>query len=172
MKLKNIKASFIFNQNLIEKKSGCAKCIFKEGDVTYIIYTHTPHLLNVTGVKSIAQLKTCKAEMEERFHIKIIEYKIDNLFFSKKDNKNIDLDRLCQYLHDHEKYYASYCHELFPGMHLLPKDKLYPTIVLFRTGSFTLMGSKNLDFIFESESFVKSLIKMFEKPRLLKKVKN
>ena len=110
--------------------------------------------------------------MEERFHIKIIEYKIDNLFFSKKDNKNIDLDRLCQYLHDHEKYYASYCHELFPGMHLLPKDKLYPTIVLFRTGSFTLMGSKNLDFVFESESFVESLIKMFEKQRLLKKVKN
>ena len=90
----------------------------------------------------------------------------------KKDNKNIDLDRLCQYLHDHEKYYASYCHELFPGMHLLPKNKLYPTIVLFRTGSFTLMGSKNLDFVFESESFVESLIKMFEKPRLLKKVKN
>ena len=91
MKLKNIKASFIFNQNLIEKKSGCAKCIFKEGDVTYIIYRHTPHLLNVTGVKSIAQLKTCK----ERFAIKIIECKVDNLFFSKKDNKNIDLDILC-----------------------------------------------------------------------------
>ena len=59
-------------------------------------------------------------------------------------------------------------HELFLGMHLLPKDELYPTIVLFRTGSFTLMGSKNLDNIFESESFLKSLIKMFEKPRLLK----
>ena len=82
MKLKNIKASFIFNQNLIEKKSGCAKCIFKEGDVTYIIYRHTPHLLNVTGVKSIAQLKTCKAEMEERFDIKIIEYKICLLYTS------------------------------------------------------------------------------------------
>ena len=67
MKLKNIKASFIFNQNLIENKSGCGKCIFKEGGVTYIIYTH------VTGVKSIAQLKTCRAEMEERFHIKIID---------------------------------------------------------------------------------------------------
>ena len=45
MKLKNIKASFLVNQNFIEKKSGCKKCIFKEGDVTYIIYTHTPYLL-------------------------------------------------------------------------------------------------------------------------------
>ena len=85
--------------------------------------------------------------MEERFDIKIIKYKIDHLFFSKKDHRNIDLDKLYQYLHSHEKYYASYCHELFPGMHLLPKDELYPTIVLFRTGSVTLMGSKNLLFI-------------------------
>ena len=144
----------------------------KGGNVAYTIYTHTPHLLNVTGVKSIAQLKTCKCEMEEKFDNKIIKYKIDNLIFSKRDNKKKYLDRLCQYSHGYEKYYASYCHELFPGMHLLPKNKLYPTIVLFRTGSFTLMGSKNLNFIFESESFVKSLIKMFEKPRLLKKVKN
>ena len=163
MKLKNIKASFIFNQDLVEKKSGCGKFIFKEGNVTYTIYKHTPHLLNVTGVKSIAQLKTCKGEMEGRFNAEIIEDRVDNLFFSKKDNKNIDLDKLCKYLHGHEKYYASYVHELFPGMHLLPKDKMYPTIVLFRTGSFTLMGSKNLDFVFESEIFVESLIDMFQK---------
>ena len=32
--------------------------------------------------------------------------------------------------------------------------------------------SKLFDYIFESESFVKSLIKMFEKPRLLKEVRN
>ena len=48
-------------------------------------------------------------------------------------------------------------------VHLLPKDKMYPTIVLFRTGSFTLMGSTNLDFVFESESFIKSLIERFNK---------
>ena len=90
---------------------------------SFIHNTHAPHLLKVTGVKSIAQLKTCKAEMEERFDIKIIKYKIDHLFFSKKkDHRNIDLDKLYQYLHGHEKYYASYCHELFMGMHRLPKD--------------------------------------------------
>ena len=94
MKLKNIKASFIFNQDLVEKKSGFEKFIFKEGNVTYTIYKHTPHLLNVTGVKSIAQLKNCKGEMEERFDAEIIEDRVDNLFFSKKDNKNIDLDEM------------------------------------------------------------------------------
>ena len=94
---------------------------------------------------------------------KIKEERIDNLFFSKKDKKNIDLDQLSIYLHGHTKYFASYTHELFPGMHLLPKDKSFPTIVLFRTGSFTLMGSKNLNAIFESEAFVESIIDMFKK---------
>ena len=163
MKLKNIKASFIFDQNLIEGKSGTEKFIFKEQNVTYTIYKHTPHLLNVTGVKSIAQLMNCKSDMEERFNKKIIQERVDNLFFSKKDNKNLDMDQLHQYLKGNELYHASYVHELFPGMHLLPKNKLYPTIVLFRTGSFTLMGSKDLDCIFESESFVKRLIERFDK---------
>ena len=163
MKLKNIKASFIFDQNLIEGKSGTEKFIFKEQNVTYTIYKHTPHLLNVTGVKSIAQLMNCKSDMEERFNKKIIQERVDNLFFSKKDNKNLDMDQLHQYLEGNELYYASYVHELFPGMHLLPNNKLYPTIVLFYTGSFTLMGSTDLECIFESESFVESLIKKFDK---------
>ena len=98
MKLKNIKASFIFNQNLIEGKSGTEKFIFKEENVTYTIYKHTPHLLNVTGVKSIAQLMNCRGNMEERFNKKIIQERVDNLFFSKKDNRNLDMDQLHQYL--------------------------------------------------------------------------
>ena len=163
MKLKNIKASFIFDQNLIKEKSGTEKFIFKEQNVTYTIYKHTPYLLNITGVKSIAQLMNCRSDMEERFESEIIEYRVDNLFFSKKDNKNLDMDQLHQYLEGNELYHASYVHELFPGMHLLPKNKLYPTIVLFRTGSFTLMGSKDLDCIFESESFVERLIERFDK---------
>ena len=100
MKLKNIKASFIFNQDLVEKKSGTGKVHFKEGNVTYTIYKHTPHLLNLTGVKSIGQLKTCKVEMEERFDGEIVEDRVDNLFFSKKDIKNLDMDKLHLYLHE------------------------------------------------------------------------
>ena len=102
MKLKNIKASFIFDQNLIEEKSGTEKFIFKEKNVTYTIYKHTPHLLNVTGVKSIAQLLNCKSDMEERFNEKIIQERVDNLFFSKKDNKSLDMDQLCHYLKENE----------------------------------------------------------------------
>jgi len=60
MKLKNIKASFIFGEDLIEKRSGTDKLIFKDKNVTFTIYKHTPGLLNVTGVKSLAQLKTVR----------------------------------------------------------------------------------------------------------------
>ena len=91
MKLKNIKASFIFNQNLIEEKSGTEKFIFKEQNVTYTIYKHTPYLLNITGVKSIAQLMNCRSDMEERFESEIIEDRVDNLFFLKKDNNKLEL---------------------------------------------------------------------------------
>ena len=46
---------------------------------------------------------------------------------------------------------------------MIPKPKTYPTILLFRSGSYTLMGGKSLEAIFESERFVKSLIDEFEK---------
>ena len=95
MKLKNIKASFIFDQNLIEGKSGTEKFIFKEKNVTYTIYKHTPHLLNVTGVKSIAQLLNCKSDMEERFSKSIIQERVDNLFFSKNAAKRDNEGAVC-----------------------------------------------------------------------------
>ena len=58
---------------------------------------------------------------------------------------------------------VNYHQELFPGMHLLPKDKKYPTIGLFRSGSFTMMGSTCMVSIIESEAFLHSLIQTFKK---------
>lgn len=87
MKLKNIKASFIFSEDLTEKRSGTDKLIFRKKNVTFTIYKHTPHLLNITGVKSLTQLKNCKEEMEKHFGKKIKKERIDNLFFQKKIRK-------------------------------------------------------------------------------------
>jgi TATA-box binding protein (TBP) (component of TFIID and TFIIIB) len=42
-----------------------------------------------------------------------------------------------------------------------PRNKTYPTILLFRTGSYTLMGGKSFDAIKKSESFVKMLVQKF-----------
>ena len=44
-----------------------------------------------------------------------------------------------------------------------PRNKIYPTILLIRTGSYTLMGGKSVDSIIESESFVKMLLQKYIK---------
>ena len=163
MQIKNIKASFIFSEDLIEGKRTKEMFTSKQKDVVLTIYKHTPNLLNITGIKSFGHLVLTKEEMEKKFNKSISEMRIDNIFLSKKNHMNIDLNRIFDYLKGHEKFYASYVHELFPGMHLKPKDKTFPTIGLFRTGSFTMMGSKNVDAICESEMFVNSLIERFEK---------
>ena len=90
IKFKNIKASLIFTKNWIERKSVTEKVIFKEQNVTYTNYKHTytPHLLYVTGVKSIAQLVKCRDDMMKQCEAKTIEEKVNNVFFSKKDHKD------------------------------------------------------------------------------------
>ena len=69
MKLKNVKASFILNQNLIEKNSGTEKFMFKEQSIN----------IHHTVVKSITQLMKCWEEMMKRINEKIILKMGDNL---------------------------------------------------------------------------------------------
>ena len=114
-------------------------------------------------MKSLQEIEQQKLAMEELFKQKIINVKIDNMFFSKKDKKNLDMCLLYNYLKENKNYFCNYNIELFAGMYLHPINKLYPTILLFRTGSYTLMGGKSLKYIHESEHFVKDLIQMFKK---------
>jgi hypothetical protein len=52
----NIKAGFIFENNVVEniKKR---QLIWKNGNVTFTIYKHSPKLINVAGVKSAIELE-------------------------------------------------------------------------------------------------------------------
>ena len=164
MELKNLKASFIFSKDLINKEShSIKKDIFKIDNATFTIYKHTPTLLNVTGIKSLDELKKYKKILEKKYIQSAVKVRIDNTFFSKKNCKNIDLDKIYTHMKNYRGYDVIFNREIFPGMHMIPKPRTYPTILLFRTGSYTLMGGKSLDAIFESERFVKSLIEKFEK---------
>ena len=61
IQLKNLKASFIFKENLLFKeKQSSKKVIFKFEHMTFTIYKHTPTLLNVTGVRSLEELINVK----------------------------------------------------------------------------------------------------------------
>ena len=161
MKLNNIKASFIFENNVVNNRS--KQIIWKSGNFTFTIYEHTPKLINITGVKSAIEMEQQKTLIEKMFKQKVLKVRIDNTFFSKKDYKNIDMPSLYKYMLENKDYFVNYNVEIFAGMYLHPSKKLYPTILVFRTGSYTLMGGKSLEKIYESEQFIQDLIQKFKK---------
>ena len=114
-------------------------------------------------MRSLQEIKQQKLAMEKLFNQNIISVTIDNIFYSKKDNKNLDMHSLYNYLKGRKDYFCNYNIELFAGMYLHPANKIYPTILVFRTGSYTLLGGKSMKVILESENFVTDLIHKFEK---------
>ena len=161
MKIKNIKVRFIFEKDVIVKSN--SQIIWRNGKSTFSIYKDARNFINVTGLKSLQEIKQQKLVVEKLFKQKITTVKIDNIFYSKKDYKNLDMHSLYSYLKDRKDFFCNYNIELFAGMILHPANKNYPTILLFRTGSYTLMGGKSMKLILESEKFVIDLIRMFEK---------
>ena len=161
MKVKNIKVRFIFDKDVIVKSK--RQIIWRNGKSTFSIYRGATNFINVTGLKSVQEIKQQKLAMEKLFKQNIISVKIDNIFYSKKDSKNVDMGSLYNYLKGRKDYFCNYNIELFAGMYLHPSNKVYPTILLFRTASYTLMGCKSMKLILESENFVQDLIHMFEK---------
>ena len=95
----------------------------------------------------------------------MLKVRIENMFYSQKNFQNIDLIKVHEFLQNNELFHVDYNVELFAGMYLLPKNKQYPTIIFFRTGSYTKMGGKQLKIVKECETFVKSLIERFDKKR-------
>ena len=118
-------------------------------------------MINVTGLKSAEEIEQQKSVIEEMFQQNVLKVRIDNTFFSKKDYTNIDMSSLYKHLKENKDYFVSYNIELFPGMYLHPKDKQYPTMILFRTGSYTMMGGKSIKVVYESELFLKTLIEKY-----------
>ena len=161
MKIKNIKVRFLFKSDIIEKQK--KQIIWKNGKFTFSIYGGATKFINVTGLKNSREIKQQKLLVEEIYQQKVISVKIDNIFYSKKDYKNIDMNSLYSYFKENKDYFCNYNIEMFAGMYLHPSNKLYPTILVFRTGSYQIMGGKSLKLIYKSEIFVKELIQMFEK---------
>ena len=65
--------------------------------------------------------------------------------FSQKNYRNIDLPRVYESMQNNKNFLVEYNVELFAGMYFKPKQKHYPTILFFLTGSFTMMGGRNED---------------------------
>ena len=106
MKLSNIKVSFFFQYDLIDNIE--SKVMWKYRSFSYTIYQHTKKLLNITGAKSKADIQQQKISMEKMFHQKVLKVRIDNVFFSQKHYKNLDMCALYEYLRMNQNFFIDY----------------------------------------------------------------
>ena len=164
MKLRNIKASLILKEKVCEQKKG-KNYIFKCESFTFTIYHHTPYLVNVTGVRSFERLKLAQQIIEDKLQQTVKEVRIDNTFFSQKNYRNVDLGQVYNFMQNNEKFHIDYNVELFAGMYFHPKKPKYPTLLFFRTGSFTMIGGKDMKIIRRCKTFVNNLIETFDKTK-------
>ena len=139
------------------------KYIFKHYGFTFTIYHRTPYLVNVTGVKSFERMNIAKQIIEEKLQKSVKKVRIDNTFFSQKNYRNVDLAQVYMFMQNYEDFLVDYNCELFAGMYFKPKKPNYPTILFFRTGSYTMMGGKCMTHIKSSETFVNKLIEKYDK---------
>ena len=160
MSIKNIKASFILEEKVTVPSKNC---IFKQDNVVYTINPHVKNLVNVTGIKRFEQLEIAKKIIESKLKQKVVNVRIDNTFFSKKNYENVDMVKVYKFMQNNSLFHVDYNVELFAGMYLKPKTTVYPTILFFRTGSYTILGAKKKDILLECQTFVNNLITMFNK---------
>ena len=160
MSIKNIKASFLLEDKI---DTPSKKCIFKRDNVVFTIYPRVGNLVNVTGIKRFEQLEIAKKIIESKLKRKVEKVRIDNIFFSKKNYENVDMVKVYKFMQNNPLFHVDYNIELFAGMYLKPKMSEYPTILFFRTGSYTMMGAKKKDILIECQIFVNNLILMFNK---------
>ena len=138
---------------------------FKQDTFTFNIYRHSPYLVNVTGVKTFERLKLARQIVEEKLQQQVLKVRIDNTFYSQKNYRNVDLIKVYEFMQHHDTFRVDYNVELFAGMYFHPKKVNYPTILFFRTGSYTMMGGKQWKILKDCERFVKTLIEMFDKKK-------
>ena len=166
MKVNNIKCSVHSSKSIFDGKlHKNKKYTTSFGNATLIVYGHSPLLINITGLKSMKEIQTLKKYLEVVYNVKCSDVKVDNIFYSHKDCCNIDMNALYYHLRQHHKdnYVIDYNIELFPGLYMKSKTKGLPTLILFRTGSYTILGCKSIEMVIKYKTFVCNTLKSFYK---------
>ena len=166
MKVNNIKCSLHSSKSIFEGKlHKNKKYTTSFGNATLIVYGHSPLLINITGLKSMKEIHTIQKYLEVAYNVKCSDVKVDNIFYSHKDCCNIDMNALYYHLRQHHKdnYVIDYNIELFPGLYMKSKTKGLPTLILFRTGSYTILGCKSIEMVIKYKTFVCNTLKSFYK---------
>ena len=160
MKIHNIKLSFYFLDNLVTKEKSNRKVIDKLiGNVTTTIYTHTPFLVNCTGIRSREQINEIQSFLEEKYGVKCSHYQIDTTFMQTKSGIGLNLQKVYDLAKSryHTLYRPSVQPELYSRLSLKAINKDYPTINLFTTGTVQFLGGKSFRCIQESQDIVRAI---------------
>ena len=159
MKICNIKISLKFKHPFYKKEKSKKKIVSKVKSWTMIQYLHSPHLVNLTGLKSSDEVVHAIDFIEKEYQNECIHSQIDCCMISHRDNKRIKLcDAVNELKNVTNLFYVNFDPELFTGCFLKPHDRSYPTINLFHTGSYQLFGGKSIEKIEESVKIVSQLI--------------
>ena len=166
MKVNNIKCTLQSSHSIFEeklKKNKKYKISFANANL--IIYGHSPLLINMTGLKSMKEVETTRKYIEVVYNVQCRDLRVDNIFYSHKDCLNIDMTALYYHLRQHhnDNHFIDYNIELFPGLYMKSKIKGLPSLILFRTGSFIIMGCKSKEILIKYKTFVSNIFKLFTK---------
>ena len=104
-------------------------------------------LINVTGLRHLQQIDQVKRKVEARFNLTVCHVKVDNMLLARKCYANFNIARListCEKLFK-PTHHIIYDILLFRGVYILPKEKHNPSLIVFRTGSFTCMVKRIRD---------------------------
>ena len=154
MKLKNLKVQFKIEKKIHFETS---RHIFLVDSASCTVYSHSKNILHITGIKSFFHLDQIKMRINRMFHL--VSYKIDNQFYSHKDNKILNLDDIYFLMgQQQDGFKVSYEPELFNGIIIRHQNKSYPTALLFKTGSYQIMGGKMCNVCYVNK-FVKMYLK-------------
>ena len=132
----------MFDASLIKYEKSKRKYLFQIDKAKCNIYYHSPKQINMTGIQSFKNINKYKKIVEQLFKKKVKSIRIDCLFCSHKSNDNLKIIDLYNQLKDDKRYFIYYNPETFCGILAHPKINIYPTILLYRTGSFVMMGGK------------------------------
>ena len=154
MKLKNLKVQFKIEKKILFETS---RYIFLVDCVTCTVYSHSKNILHITGIKSFFHLDQIKMRINKMFHL--VSYRIDNQFYSHKDNKILNLNDIYFLMRQQQDgFKISYEPELFNCIIIKHQNKSYPTALLFKTGSYQIMGGKMCNVCYVNK-FVKMYLK-------------
>ena len=135
---------------------------FSRRGITITVYKHSKSLLNVTGIKDQDHLKETQKFVQAYYlsvnNSVLVGVRIDNIMFSRKMFNNYDMTSIlnfCRKSFSHS-HYIEYDDERLTskGIFLKPRIKPNCSFILYRTGSTTILGGKQISDIHQCQLII------------------